>query len=95
MREEDLETDCEILWCCVNLTGTKALHVGAYYRPHEGDEESLQQLTASLERLGNRKNQTVILGGDFNFPGWDWQRNSIKSGCNYRRQHVCFKETLA
>ena len=39
-RTPELETDCEILWCKMELQGSKTLHVGAYYRPHESDEHS-------------------------------------------------------
>ena len=46
-REEDLETNCEILWCRLDVYGTKTMHICAYYRPHEEDEESLEQLEDS------------------------------------------------
>ncbi len=52
--------------------GCKTLHIGAYYRPHVGDEQSLLELEKSIEPLGMRPDQSVILAGDFNFPVWDW-----------------------
>ena len=79
-REEELETECEILWCKINIKNRKTLHIGAYYRPHESDEESTKQLDTSIKRI-NSTNGLVILGGDFNTPGWDWNNMRPKENC--------------
>ena len=92
-REEELETNCEILWCRLEVYGTKTIHICAYYRPHEGDEDSLQQLEDSLVKL-KQKHENVLIGGDFNFPGWDWKNKIIKQGCRYRSLHEKFGEIL-
>lgn len=47
-RENDMETDCEILRCSVQLDGGKTIYLGAYYRLHEDDEQSLLELERSL-----------------------------------------------
>ena len=91
-REIELETDCEILWAKINIKGSKVLHVGAYYRPNEGDENSLDQLEASLLRIGNR-DENILLAGDFNFPGWDWKESKLKH-CNQPNLHYRFGEIL-
>lgn len=80
-RVSELETDCEVLWCKLNTKGSKTLQIGAYYRPHEDDEDSLNELETSLQRIGSR-NENVILGGDLNFPSWDWKNKRIKPNCN-------------
>ena len=92
-REEELETDCELLWCRVEIQGSKNLHIGAYYRPHERDEESLNQLEASLNRLGDT-NDNIILGGDFNFPGMNWMQGEIKDDCRTPTLHNNFQDML-
>ena len=79
-RENDLETNCEIIWCKIDLRNNKNMYVGAFYRPNEGDEDSLNQLTASLNYL-HSTSSLIILGGDFNTPGWDWTQNSPKPTC--------------
>ncbi len=56
------------------------LHVGAYYRPNEGDEASIDQLEASLLRIGNG-DENILLVGDLNFPEWDWKESKLKL-CN-------------
>jgi hypothetical protein len=94
VREEELMTDCELLWCKFNLAGSKTLHVGAYYRPHVQDADSLEALDTSLSRLESRVNQPVILAGDFNFPGWDWKNNQVKPGCPYPNLHHRFGDLL-
>ena len=65
-----------MLWTKLDIKGSKTLFIGAYYRPHENDEESLNELEKSLARLSQQHN--IILGGDFNFPGWDWKTNTLK-----------------
>ena len=85
-REYDLEvSDCELLWCKINLAGSKTLHVGSYYRPHVADNTSLDLLDQSLDRIVS--SHSVILGGDFNLPDWDWTVPSLKPGCNYVTNH--------
>ena len=79
-REEELDTSCEILWCKISTTNGKNIYVGAYYRPHENDEESLEHLDTSLKRLQNTSSH-IVLGGDFNTPGWDWTNARPKEAC--------------
>ena len=69
VRETELETDCELLWCKIQVQCSKTVHIGAYYRPHAGDQKSLDELAKSLALL--YPDHIVLLGGDFNFPGWD------------------------
>ena len=63
-REEELKTDCEIVWGKLKISGSKQLHIEAYYRPHEKDEASLDQLESSLSGIG-KSNETILLAGDF------------------------------
>ena len=94
-REFNLETNCELLWCKLKITGSKTLHVGAYYRPHEGDEQSLLELEGSLSLLREQDHQHhhIFLGGDFNFPGWDWSNHTVKH-CNHPNLHYQFGDLL-
>ena len=90
-RQTDLETECEILWCKLEMVGSKPLFISAFYRPHEHDEDSLEQLGASLSRLG--RNSTTLIAGDFNFPGWDWRNNKVQT-CRHPTLHHRFGELL-
>jgi hypothetical protein len=40
----ELKTDCEIVWSQINMSGSKNLLIGAYYRPPSDTGTSLQQL---------------------------------------------------
>ena len=88
VRESNLETECELLWCNIHITGCKTLHIGAYYRPHVGDENSLQELDKSLSVINPAHD--ILLGGDFNFPGWDWKNKTLKI-CPFPTLHYQFK----
>ena len=91
VRESNLETECELLWCNIHITGCKTLHIGAYYRPHVGDENSLQELDKSLSLINPAHD--ILLGGDFNFPGWDWKNKTLKT-CPFPTLHHQFGDLL-
>ena len=91
VRESNLETECELLWCKIQITGCKILHIGAYYRPHVGDENSLQELEKSLSLLNPAHD--ILLGGDFNFPGWDWKNKTLRT-CPFPTLHHQFGDLL-
>ena len=70
IREYELETDCEDMFCKINIAGSKTLHLGAFYRPDVSDTTSLSRLSDSLSRIP--KSHCLVLGGDFNLPGFRW-----------------------
>ena len=67
-----LQSDCELLWVQIDLTGAKSLHIGAFYRPPDSDVTTLENLNQSLQRLTRRTNGNIWLGGDFNAPHNNW-----------------------
>ena len=71
-RRLDLETDCEILWCELNLNSNPGLSyfVGVFYRPPDTDLIYLTELTNSLEKLP--PSCKILLLGDFNLPNIEW-----------------------
>ena len=91
VREDTLETNCELLWCSLKLASSKTLFIGAYYRPHEGDAESLAELELSLSRFNS--DHTILLAGDFNFPGWKWTESKV-TDCNFPSLHYQFGDLL-
>ncbi len=92
-REYELETEYEIVWCNLNMTGSKTLHIGAYYKPHEKDKKSLEELEMSLSHIGNN-NESILLAGDFNFASWNWKDRILKSNCSYLALHYRFRDLL-
>ena len=91
---QELDADCEIIWCKVRLANLKTLFVASYYRPHEDDEHSLNELHRSLSKL-TEKDHLALIVGDFNLPGWNGKNNTINLGrCNYPRLHHKFADIL-
>ena len=71
------------------------MYVAAFYRPHESDKHSLEELQKSLERICNRSSSHIWTGGDFNFPGYDWAKNHVKSGCSQPELTRTFFDIIA
>ena len=44
----EFNTDCENLWVQLNLVDSKSVLIGAYYKPHEFDQHSRDELSKSL-----------------------------------------------
>ena len=81
-HRSDLETDCEIIWTQCQLADkkTKSLLFGSYYRPNSSNVISLDELDASLLKLGNSVHKNnIIVSGDFNAPDISWDTGSIIS----------------
>ena len=79
------DLSAEMVWGEVNLRGNRRLFLGAYYRTPSGDAShqheafagSLRELQAKTR---NRRDTTIILGGDFNFKDIDWEREVVPPG---------------
>jgi hypothetical protein len=92
-RENDLETECEMVWVKVDLKGSKTLHICGYYRPHLEDEQSHESFKESVNRL-NGNNSHIWIAGDFNYPGADWKDKTLKPGCKLPGLHQDFMNFL-
>ena len=55
------------------------------------DSAFLDALSTSLYR---NSNNSILLGGDFNFPGWDWMAGSIKPKSQYPSLHQKFGDII-
>ena len=89
-REYNLEVpNCELIWCNINIAGTKTLHIGAFYRPDISDDHSLDSLDSSLGKIP--KSHAILLGGDFNLPEIDWEAGQIKSNRYYDHHNQIFE----
>ena len=65
-----------------------SMFVGCFYLAPGSPILQLHELGKSLEEIIQiSKNHTIILGGDFNLPGIDWDLWSVKSGA--RDPHHC------
>ena len=80
-HRSDLDSDCEIIWtqCQLAEKKTKSLFFGSYYRSNSSNVRSLDELDASLLKLGNSVHKNnIIISGDVNAPdiGWDTEYSS-------------------
>ena len=66
-EQPELKSDCEIIWVNLEIVGSQPLYIAAYYKPKEDDQNSLDMLRCSLERLIGKKGNILVLG-EFNRP---------------------------
>ena len=92
-HQPQLETNCEITWVKLETPGNKSKYIGVFYRAHENDSDSLDNLSASLEKLKNT-NSNIYIEGDFNKPGIDWNVGITKINSGFKIQHNRFLEIL-
>ena len=78
----ELHTQCEIAWMKMEIAGCKPLYICGHYEPNEEDSGSLEQFEESLRRLGV-VNSHILIAGDMNLPGYDWENSCMKPNCNY------------
>ena len=90
----ELDTDCEIIWTKLHLVGNSTIYLCSYYRHHVSDEESINQFEISVMRASSINSASLVIGGDFNFPGWDWKTKSIKAGAAYTGLHHRFSDII-
>ena len=86
-----LQTNCELLWMQVAIGNRNKLYIGAYYRPHVGDQNSIDELNLSLQKLNETtKDAQIWLIGDFNAPCINWESMSLSTN----RTHVAAHSSL-
>ena len=76
----DLDTNCEIIWIEIKITGTKPILVGSYYRPPSSDRDYLNSLRDSLAKINPDNFSNIWLGGDFNLGDIVWETQSVRKG---------------
>ena len=55
----------------------------------------LANFELSVHRACSIRNASIIIGGAFNFPGWDWTCNALKQRSAYPDLHIRFYDILA
>lgn len=90
----ELQTDCEITWAKLEVAGQRDLYLCSYYNPKTSNTKSLEELEKSLNMASKINNAFIIVGGDFNFPGWNWKQKILKPGTTNTDLHYKFGEIL-
>jgi len=89
----ELDVDAEIVWARITIHGGKNLYVGSFYRQPKTNIDYLQLLDNSLAKLEDR-DATVILGGDFNLPDFDWSTGEVRAESTHQRMHHYFQDMI-
>ena len=92
-EEPELSTDCEILWIKIKLKGRRTLLVSCFYHPHTGYKESMENFLSSIRRASTHENAIIVIGGDFNLPGFDWRAKTLKK-TNHPTIHRDFRDGI-
>ncbi|MES9904902.1 MAG: reverse transcriptase family protein [Sedimenticola sp.] len=88
----ELQSNCESVWCKLEIVGCKTLYLCSFYRPPDvTDPTYLDQFNTSLHRIMSYKNANILIGGDFNCGDVDWDNMHVPPGVpkvNTQRQLV-------
>ena len=78
----DADTNCEIVWASLQLNGCKKLILASYYRPPKSSIDEVEQFCTSANKVlasHSPNYPQVLIGGDFNLPGINWESISVNS----------------
>lgn len=88
------EDPSEAVWAEITLQKEGKLILGCCYRPKTHHDGSIEQLDSTLNTLAKKQNVKIMFGGDFNLPGWDWEKDSLKPDCPHKKYHTDFRNLL-
>ena len=85
---------CEVVWAKIALANSSPMYIGSFYRPpNDTSTESLEALEQSMDHISNiTKNNSkvsVVIGGDFNADGIDWETCVVSEKCS--KKPICSK----
>ena len=93
--ETKIKSNSEILWVKLHCPQQHDIFVAACYRPHVANSTFTADLKATINEISTRRRPSgLIIGGDFNFPGWEWSTYSLKPGTQHAGLHREFKDLL-
>ena len=82
----ELDTNCELIWCKLNIIGCRTLYFGSFYRPPDQiDTEYLEAFNSSLLRIMSNANAHILVGGDFNSGDIEWSSMQVPHGVSKRQ----------
>ena len=85
----DLETNCKILWAKAQISASKFLAPGCFYKTPNSKISTSEELVKSLDLMPKKSNQTIVLGGDFNLPGIYWDNGVVNPKAFVKPRYTC------
>ena len=77
----ELDTNCEIVWCKMNIIGCRKLYTLVLFirppPPDKIDNYYLEEFNSSLSRIMSNRNTHVPVGGDFNCGDIEWSHMQV------------------
>ena len=61
----------------VQISASKSLTLRCFNRPPDSKISTSEELLRSLDLMPQNSNLTIVLGGDFNLPGIDWDNGVV------------------
>ena len=91
----ELDTNCEIVWCKLNIIGCRTLYLGSFYRPPDKiDNEYLEEFNSSLSRIMSNRNAHVLVGGYFYCGDIEWSHMQVPHGVQKRQSQQQFMDII-
>ena len=85
----ELDTNCEIVWCKLNIISSRTLYLGSFYRPPDKiDNDYLEEFNISLGRIMSNRNAHVLIGGDLNCGDIEWSTMQVPHGVQKRQTQL-------
>ena len=91
----DLDTDCEMILAWLHFSDFKPLYLASFYEPPNTTSQPLKGHASSYNKLitpHKISSPNIIIGGDFNLPGIDWE--TWQTGCTNKSKHEELLEFL-
>ena len=85
-----LDQQGESVWAEISLKKDGMFIIGCCYRPKTNHDGSIEELNDILKKLNKKQNLKLLLGGDFNLPGIEWDTANLKPDCKHKQYHLDF-----
>ena len=84
----------EMIWAKIEIVGSKTLYVSSFYNAKTSNEQNLKWFDPSVRQACKVNNVVILIGGDFNLPGWDWENTILKPNTKHQNNHYDLITTL-
>jgi hypothetical protein len=78
----------------IEIVGGNALYASSFYNAKTSNEQHLEWFDQSVRQTCKVNNAAILIGGDFNLPGWDWENKILKPNTKHQKNHYNLTTTL-
>ena len=84
----------EMIWAKIEIVGSKTLYVSSFYNAKTSNEQNIKWFDQSVRQACKVNNAAILIGGDLNLPGWDWENKILKPNTKHQKNHYNLITTL-